>query len=597
LTAVFLFLGLFSLTGLQLASAAPVCSTSYGLVRAAELGVLSADLAAPQGCGTGMATHDWTAGAASSTGLTSVADAGDFACGLTFSGRAECWGELRFDWGYAAAPLDHFTQLARGEDFVCGLEVSAQAVCWGKGAGQLSAPSDRFVQLAAGTDSACGLESTGYAVCWGTSNNGESSPPPDQFTQITVGGSFACGLESSGHAVCWGGNGQVESSTPSDQFIQLSAGGSFVCGLEVSAQAVCWGSVGPGWSEGYQLSQIRAGGTNDLVGQNRFACGLSAAGQTPARAFCWGNDDYGQQYVVPEDVFTALSAGFDSVCGLEPSGQPLCWGGDFGMGYPWPALTGLSVGGYECGLDTSGHDLMSNDVCWGPIDLAFRGQNLLFLPVNDSVGEPAFAQLTSGRGFVCGRVPSGPTQCWGHNPLGGLQPPGSARFIEIAAGYYYVCGIKTSGRVLCWGAVSGTPDARARFTHLSAYGYDTCGLEKSGRAVCWGADSTSPASNRRFSQITNGCGLAISGRALCWAPHLHSPPAFDRFKDIAAGTAFGCGLTSSGRTVCWGRDTDGVTSPPPNRFTQIAANGYDVCGLTKLGQAECWGGWQSPPFD
>ena len=121
------------------------------------------------------------------------------ACGLTAAGAAYCWG-----WNYygelgsgSSATLDSFpepvaggltfTAISAGSGFACGITTSHAAYCWG-----LNNPG----QLGNGTTS---NSATPVAVAGGLS-----------FATVSAGAGFACGVTTSGAAYCWGTDGWGE---------------------------------------------------------------------------------------------------------------------------------------------------------------------------------------------------------------------------------------------------------------------------------------------------------------------------------------------------------------------------------------------------
>jgi alpha-tubulin suppressor-like RCC1 family protein len=142
------------------------------------------------------------------------------------------------------------------------------------------------------------------------------------------------------------------------QFKSLSAGGLTTCGIATDDLTYCWGQTFLG-----QTGTGLASPTQNLVTTPtrvvtleqfvqlalgvQHACALTADG----RAFCWGNNNYGQlgatttvicgnpaQNTVLADCsktpiavntalrFTALTAGFFHTCGLVANGDVYCWG-------------------------------------------------------------------------------------------------------------------------------------------------------------------------------------------------------------------------------------------------------------------------------
>jgi alpha-tubulin suppressor-like RCC1 family protein len=318
----------------------------------------------------------------------------------------------------------------------------------------------------------------------------------------------------------------------------------------------------------------------------------SCAVKTDGRAFCWGDNFYGQLgdgdgsggiRVTPVPVaggrtFREVHAGFVSSCGLDTENRALCWGEND---------RGVLGTGAAAGSRTPA-------------------------PVST---EERFASLTMGGLHACGLTPDGRAFCWGYNEYGQLgtgaatdqrSPVAAApalRFRALSAGYLHTCGVATDGRVFCWGyneygqlgigstanhaapqQVPGVPALEA----LAGGGLHTCGLAADGRAFCWGYN--------RFGQV--GDGSPEPSRA---APVQVAGAA--RFTRIAAGGAHTCGISAGGGQVyCWGYNGSGALGtgafadrrePTPVVGSVVAssldAGLHHTCVVTANGSAMCWG--------
>jgi len=243
----------------------------------------------------------------------SVTVGGGFACALTETERALCWG------------LNNRGQLGNGTIGETRVQVPAPV------AGDLT-----FTSLTASGAHACGLTPGGAAYCWGSNEGGEvgigstslgvPTPTPVQtsvrFTQISAEGYFpasSCGLTMSGEAWCWGGNdrGTLGDGTTTNSSVPVRVVGS-----------VAFGSLQTGYFH-------------------------SCATATTGELWCWGEQDsdpgpfgasatgiHPAPVLVPQDfVFVDLVAGWNYTCGLAAQGSALCWGAN------WHA--GLGNGGYD----------------------------------------------------------------------------------------------------------------------------------------------------------------------------------------------------------------------------------------------------------
>jgi alpha-tubulin suppressor-like RCC1 family protein len=332
---------------------------------------------------------------ATSGSFTSVAAGGNSTCGVATGGVGYCWGNNSFGQlgnsatTNSAIPIKvvgglTFSSMTVGsiDGYACGLTTSGAAYCWGyNDYGQLGNGNFNtsavpvavtgnltFTALSAGDGGqACGIAAGGAAYCWGYNGGGglgsaaafTSTPLPVQgglvFASISAGqNGQTCALTPAGAAYCWGngasgalGNGsQASTNTPVAvsgglAFKSISAGYSSTCGLTTAGAAYCWGDntygeLGNG-STTNSLTPVAVGGgltfTAISVG-DAFACGLVTSGA----AYCWGFNGEGQLGVgastrstSPEALFggvafASISAGYSSACAVTPGGAAYCWG-------------------------------------------------------------------------------------------------------------------------------------------------------------------------------------------------------------------------------------------------------------------------------
>lgn len=217
-------------------------------------------------------------------------------CGLTTSGAAYCWG-LNSDGqlgsgsigSYSSVPVAVTGGLAFsavstgiGGDYACGLTTTGAAYCWGSNSfGQLgngsttSSPAPvavsgglTFSTLNAGRFHACGVTTGGAAYCWGLNGDGQlgDGTTTNRPAPVPVSGALAlvavaggqyhtCGLTTGGAAYCWGWNefGGLGDGTISTRFTPVAVTGGLTfadvppggyghtCGLATTGTAYCWG--------------------------------------------------------------------------------------------------------------------------------------------------------------------------------------------------------------------------------------------------------------------------------------------------------------------------------------------------------------------
>ncbi len=217
-----------------------------------------------------------------------------FTCAVTQSGDAYCWGNNELgELGLgtkngpeycqlggpprscstvpaAVAGGLKFTAVTAGRGYACALTASGAAYCWGvNDSGQLGdgTTSDRlspvpvvggrtFVAIAAGYDQTCAVTSDGSAYCWGGGSKWVPTPVAGTptFATISAGVHHRCALTTLGTAYCWGSNwlGQLGDGTTTDRtspvpvagghvFTTLDAGDGTSCGVTTAGVAYCWG--------------------------------------------------------------------------------------------------------------------------------------------------------------------------------------------------------------------------------------------------------------------------------------------------------------------------------------------------------------------
>lgn len=363
----------------------------------------------------------------------------------TFTFSVYVWAQV------PAGAFLHLSQVGGGEGRSCGLDADGNAYCWGGGGypvyprvpTAVAMPGVTFTQLSVGAWHSCAVGTNGKAYCWGSDLYGQLGDSPDKadrlvptpvampagvtVTAISAGTWHTCALASNGIAYCWGDD---TNGTLGDEFE----------GGETPARTLPIEVPQPG--AGVSFTQITTG--------FRHTCALA----TNDRAYCWGDDTYGQlgngialtqpqpdptAVVMPEGVaFTAISAGNGFTCAIGSDGNTYCWGSD--------ALGQLG----------NGAAVTANQ----PVPVAAQ------LPAGVT-----FTRISAGFQHACALTAGGAAWCWGSDDNGRLgngavtggQPaptevvlPPGITFTGITAAMGsdfsgHTCAV-TAGAAYCWGA-------------------------------------------------------------------------------------------------------------------------------------------------
>jgi alpha-tubulin suppressor-like RCC1 family protein len=336
---------------------------------------------------------------------------------------------------------------------------------------------------------------------------------------------------------------------PAFSAVAMGVGGDQTCGLSPAKLLYCWGDnqqggLGDGTTTN-RLTPVEVKGNLTFAtvssGGINFTCGLTAA--TPAAAYCWGNNWYGQlgngtktdSYtpvaVTGGPTFVTVTVGLNHTCGLTADSLAYCWGrntfGALGVGDTAMRLTPTAVvgslrfaslramSGHTCGVTGAGAAY-----CWGLNDSGELGdgtQTNRYTPVAVKGGHTftALGRLPDGRSYTCGLTIGGAAYCWGYNADGELGDGttterltpvavvGGQLFAEVSGS----CGLTYAGAAYCWGYNAhgelgdGTTTQRLTpvpvtggltFTALSSGGGHPCGLAAGtpagtpGIMYCWG---------------------------------------------------------------------------------------------------------------
>jgi len=447
-------------------------------------------------------------------------------------GDEPCDGES-FQEGLTCESMAHYAGTLTCITGTCTLDLSG---CGGTCGDDVLQESEEECE-GAGADGDCadwGFSSgpLGCAGCRRDFTGCAPEVPPGAFERLAVGGAHTCGVRG-GKAYCWGDNthGQcgVDSGgafrptpvevvfTPAQTVIELTAGERHSCAITSTGAIYCWGDNGfgqlgdGGTTSSHQPVRVSTTFPALQVGAGAdHTCAVLDLGGGPKKAYCWGDNTYGQLGGVPAtgsatpvvvfteeaDVIDTLAVGAHHACAgtyFIPK-KIVCWGrndqGQLGVGSAEPFVNAVSevtalAGTDEVLLAAGGaHTCAQVELesqlrlyCWGA-----NGHGQLGAGSTDSSGVPVqvptllgelggqIEVMAAGRRNTCALVEHDVEVeflCWGSHERGQLgmdteedalvptplaEPQGVESF---ALGGDHVCAIAWPGAVglaYCWGA-------------------------------------------------------------------------------------------------------------------------------------------------
>src|ERR1035441_709693 len=296
---------------------------------------------------------------------------------------------------------------------------------------------------------------------------------------------------------------------------------------------------------------------------NAHSCALE-----DGKAYCWGENDYGQlgdgstadssvpvavdaSGVLAGKALVEISAGGGgglATCALDAAGAAFCWGGDI-------------AGGLGGGNNGNG----SSSV---PVAVKTSG----------ALAGKILTQISTGSLGACVLAAAGTAYCWGDNDYwelgdgrGGANGDASSvpvavdtrgvlagkALAQISAGWWYACAVDTAGAAYCWGD--------------GALGSNT-----GGSSVPVAVDASGVLVGKRMAQISAGlgatCSLDRAGAAFCWGDN--------DYGELGDGT-------TAGSSVPVAVDTRGVLAG--QRLTQVATGAFHACAADRSANIYCWG--------
>lgn len=590
------------------------------------------------------------------TGAVQASTGHHHTCAVTKAGEVWCWGrntEGQVGSGAGAesiaAPVKVAacaSQVASGEDFSCALRRDGEVICWGNGddgrLGTGSTDSSRtpakvagltdVIDIAAGADHVCAATKAGEVWCWGSNgykrlgseSAGSSSARPIQVegisgaVQVAVGTYHSCAISKRGRLQCWGynyygqlGNGQTGSEATSASPVNtkglrnvahVDLAEEHSCAVTENGRAYCWGQDGYGnlggenrgdQSEPQQVANL-TDATHVALGDT-FSCAATEAGGV----YCWGG---GHGYLLgvedPEDPYHPTEVIASLASHSAPAPQE----------YTFPAAGPVEVEpmvelseGFACALRRNN----GRPICWGNNAAGNIGDGTSVARtdgVREVVGISDAVELDIGASRVCVRRANGTVACWGWlSHFNGSQHYSSSRPVplegindarRILLGREGIlCIQRASGAITCsdsYGRMSDVAGLTDVVQMDSGVGF-VCAVQQNGQVWCWGRGG--------YGQLGNGSDRPSQ-----------TPVQVTGIADatsVATGNSHACALHRAGTVSCWGQNEDGrlgngqsgseITSTTPvavpglTDVISIDAGLNQTCALRRDGQTLCWG--------
>ncbi len=607
------------------------------------------------------------------TGLTGVAEvsAGDnHTCARLSDGTVKCWGNGQFGQlgqgantnsktAVAVSGLTGVTSISSGSAHTCARMSDNTVTCWGLDEyGQMGGTGDSATpvavpgvagatSLSAGEYHTCAV-SAGKVLCWGRNQYGQlgnntrdnSVTPVEAFgitnaTAVVAGDQHTCAVLTGGDVRCWGKNvrGQLGDGTATASLTPVT-----VSGYGAAAPAAPPPPPPP------TPPQLPVSGTLGITAGQYHTCMYSNGSVR-----CWGANGFGQLgdgttitrsqplTITGFSDFSKVVAGGATNCGLNASGQTLCWGlgaanrfaslsvvdrlspeilpaieraKDIGMGYLYHTCIVNETGEIKCW----GQAVLGGEVGDGNGDITIEPSNVTGVSNAKSLNASGF--------HTCAIVQRDTLKCWGDNTLGkigdgaytlfetGKPVIPSQRYTpvyvtglrgvkQVELGQFHTCAVMLAGGVKCWGynlygqLGSGTKTfsqtvpvdvvGLTGVTQLTLGVNHSCAILANTKVMCWGQGYNGQLGNS--GQQDSAVPVEVAG--------------LTGVVGISAGDKHTCAVMLDGSSACWGSNEFGQLAVPPGQLPQSSvpidtATGKPATGVDP--NFKQWGGKVNLPL-
>lgn len=470
----------------------------------------------------------------------------------------------------------------------------------------------------------------------------------------------ACGIAQDRSLWCWGENidnsmGFVTSEPRLAEPVQVgndrdwghvAVGQNHVCGTR-GGGVYCFGNnqygqLGIGTTSSASGLQLAAtGGFDAIAAGESNTCALRAA-TSASRMFCWGSNyqgaaghaPAGTPVLVPteidggQDVWSTVSMGTTTVCGLRTDGSIGCFGGGYdhalgdgttadrtatGALAPPPGQTWVDVAqeGYGGCATTNLGELW----CWGTNGFGQAGVDpavLSSVPTPTRVGADSnWASVARGNALSCATRFTGSVACFGASFYGergdgvasneaSWVPVDVVSATRMSLGFHVSWFLTPTGEALCAGRNADGQCGAGILGTKPVASVVTTGLRTTPGALSVGYSYTlalTPTGSLRGTG-QNDRGQLYDGTVRKRATFLDVGSG--TFAAVSAGSIAACGRRANGTVLCWGGDENGQLgggagdqTPGPvtltGTFNDVSVGGGTACAVSSLGALSCWG--------
>lgn len=343
-------------------------------------------------------------------------------------------------------------------------------------------------------------------------------------------------------------------------------------GLSGTGMLASWGYGENGeLGNGPMSSSLTTGALYNKTVSSISAGSGSSCVVADGKAFCWGDNTYGQlgtgdttyhseptavvEGAMAGKTVTAIESRSSQTCAIA-DGAAYCWGG-MNLSEGYPALGNGTNAGSAIPVAVTG----------------LAGKTITKISPSNAVG---VVDVTTN---TCVVANDGKAYCWGRNSDGALGNGNTTSSYSPVA----VIGALVGKTVT---DVSGSTSDNSTY----------CAVASDGKAYCWGYGGHGQLGRGSYASASSSVAVSVTGVL-----------AGKTVTSVSVSNTATCAVASDGKAYCWGwgpggelgNGSDGQTTVPVavdvsgalagKTVTKIAAGGSHVCAIANDGNPYCWG--------